>query len=69
VERPFPLTCRCGETWSEEHWSDLPLIGVYRAGRDGNLELRACFCRATLAVPLTSELTTGNGVAKTVAAQ
>ena len=44
----WPKTCRCGETWSEDHWPELPLVGRYRAGRDGWIELRSCVCGVTL---------------------
>ncbi len=46
----FPRQCRCGEVWSRDHWPELPLVGRYRAGRDGWIELRSCVCGATMVV-------------------
>jgi hypothetical protein len=47
----FPITCKCGETWSQEEWKELPLVGKYDAQSDGWIELRTCVCGATLTIP------------------
>jgi hypothetical protein len=47
----WPYRCRCGETWSETEWLELPEIGRYDAGRDGFIELRTCYCGAALSIP------------------
>lgn len=49
----WPKACRCGETWSREHWGELTPVGRYMA--DEWIELRSCVCGKTLVVP-TSEL-------------
>lgn len=55
----WPLRCRCGETWSEDHWPELPLVGRYSAGRDGWIELRSCVCGATIATAENEDATSG----------
>lgn len=49
-KRLWPVVCRCGETWSEDEWAELPLIGTYDAGSEGKLELRTCVCGANLSL-------------------
>ena len=47
----WPVVCKCGESWAESEWNELPLLGVYDAGPDGKWELRSCVCGATLQIP------------------
>ena len=46
---------KCGETWSETEWIELPLVGVYDQGTEGKIELRTCVCGATLSIPLATK--------------
>jgi hypothetical protein len=50
----WPVACKCGETWKEAEWIELPAIGCYHAGRDGWLELRTCMCGSALSIPAPS---------------
>lgn len=50
VEKQWPIACKCGETWTESEWQELPLVGIYDAGPDGKWELRTCVCGATLQI-------------------
>lgn len=49
--KEWPIACKCGESWTELEWKELPLVGVYDAGQDGKWELRTCVCGATLQIP------------------
>jgi hypothetical protein len=50
-KKQWPMICKCGESWSESEWKELPLVGTYDAGKDGWMELRTCVCGATLTIP------------------
>jgi hypothetical protein len=51
VERAsWPKSCRCGATWSEPEWRELPFVGYAENGDGGELELRNCTCGSTIAV-------------------
>ena len=47
----WPKSCRCGESWTEAEWAELPSDGRYFAGSEGWLELRTCVCGARLTMP------------------
>jgi hypothetical protein len=47
----WPKVCACGAAWSEEDWSDRPLVGQMALSDDEPpLELRHCMCGSTIAV-------------------
>ena len=46
--------CGCGETYDQEQWQELPLLGAMPDGVGGTLELRNCGCLSTLAVEVMS---------------
>lgn len=50
-DNPWPRRCRCGESWSEVEWAELPSDGRYFAGSEGWMEIRMCVCGARLIVP------------------
>ena len=53
--KTWPLVCKCGESWTEAEWAELPPIGTYDAGSEGKLELRKCVCGATLSIPIPAK--------------
>jgi hypothetical protein len=47
----WPRTCKCGESWAKDEWSELPSDGRYYAGSEGWMEIRMCVCGVRLIMP------------------
>jgi len=49
---PIVKTCRCGRTYTQSEWEQLPSIGIQKLSPGEGLELRNCQCRSTLSMPV-----------------
>lgn len=50
MSRTVLKECGCGRQYSRETWDQLHLVGRMPDGEGGELELRDCVCKSTIAV-------------------